>query len=187
MNRIRELRKARGLSGYDLAKLVGTTAQQISRLERGGRDGRRLTVEWMTKIARALNVTPSDLISERAMLNSQDEIADADVEHASVRTALASRGLKIYRVVTDSVSEAGYPEDTIITVDETADAINKIRTGDVVLVEVASPAGGQLRILRQIVLPRTLITNRRGTTSSFAIDDPVMEARIVGVALREHD
>jgi phage repressor protein C with HTH and peptisase S24 domain len=61
-NRIRELREALGWSQTDLAlKLVPKTSQpQIDRLEKADR---RLTVEWMARVAKALNVPARDILS----------------------------------------------------------------------------------------------------------------------------
>lgn len=61
-NRIAELRVARGLSQEDLAREVGTSNQQISKLERG--QG-RLTVEWMLRLAPVLGVEPAELMTAR--------------------------------------------------------------------------------------------------------------------------
>ena len=61
MNRIRELRHARRLSLVETARLAGTTVQQLSRLELGER---RLTVDWMRRIAGALGVRVTDLLPE---------------------------------------------------------------------------------------------------------------------------
>jgi phage repressor protein C with HTH and peptisase S24 domain len=58
-NRIKELRRARGLTLQKLAKKAGTTNQQISRLERGER---RLTTDWMERLAGALGCSPVSLI-----------------------------------------------------------------------------------------------------------------------------
>ena len=58
-NRIRELREARGLTQAQLAELVGTTGQQMGRLEAGAR---KLTVEWMQLLAPALGVNMADLM-----------------------------------------------------------------------------------------------------------------------------
>lgn len=59
-NRILELRKEKGLTLSQLAEKTGSTAQQIGRLEKGER---RLTTDWMEKIAFALGVMPEDLMS----------------------------------------------------------------------------------------------------------------------------
>ena len=58
-NNIKKFRKMAGLSQEKLADKVGTTLQQISRLER---DERKLTPEWAEKIAKALNIEPYKLL-----------------------------------------------------------------------------------------------------------------------------
>src|SRR5262245_56748691 len=60
MNRIRELREARGMTGEQLARAIGTTSATIYKLERGDR---RLTADWMEKIAAVLRCTIADLVS----------------------------------------------------------------------------------------------------------------------------
>lgn len=67
-NRIRELRQARSLSLEEVARMAGTTIQQISRLERGQR---RLTDDWMHRIAAALSVPPADLLPRRAKVEQE--------------------------------------------------------------------------------------------------------------------
>jgi transcriptional regulator with XRE-family HTH domain len=60
-NNILKLRNERGLSQQKLADLVGTSGPQINRLEKGER---RLSQDWMVKLAKALGVAPADLISD---------------------------------------------------------------------------------------------------------------------------
>ena len=60
-NRLRELRKALGLTLNDVASAAGTSNQQLGMLERGER---RLTVEWMQKLAPVLGVEPRDLLPD---------------------------------------------------------------------------------------------------------------------------
>ncbi|WP_297022434.1 helix-turn-helix domain-containing protein [Thalassospira sp.] len=60
-NRIKKKRKARGLTLKQLAEIVGVSNQQISHLENGRR---RLSVEWLLRIAEALECQPSDLLVE---------------------------------------------------------------------------------------------------------------------------
>ncbi|HEY8351118.1 MAG TPA: helix-turn-helix transcriptional regulator [Sphingomonadales bacterium] len=59
--RIRELRKQKGLTLQELGERVRppTTAQTIGRLETGQR---KLTLDWLDKIAEALDVAPMELI-----------------------------------------------------------------------------------------------------------------------------
>lgn len=58
MNRIRELRKARGLSQDDLAKLLGTTTVTFSRWERGVMHPR---IRYQKGLAKRLGVSIPEL------------------------------------------------------------------------------------------------------------------------------
>jgi transcriptional regulator with XRE-family HTH domain len=60
-NRIKVIRVVRGLSLDELAERVGTTNQQISHLE-GGK--RRLTVDWLIRLSKALACHPWELVSD---------------------------------------------------------------------------------------------------------------------------
>ena len=60
MNRIEEFRKNKKWTAKHLAELVGTSAPQIFRLEKGER---KLSQDWMERIAKVLECTPADLIS----------------------------------------------------------------------------------------------------------------------------
>ena len=57
-NRIREWRGKRRITLAELARRVGTSAQQMGRLEVGSR---RLTQGWMVKLAAALEIRAADL------------------------------------------------------------------------------------------------------------------------------
>jgi transcriptional regulator with XRE-family HTH domain len=59
-NKIRQLRDEKGFTLEQVAEAVDTSVQQLSRLERGER---RLTVEWMDRIASALGVAPAALLT----------------------------------------------------------------------------------------------------------------------------
>lgn len=58
-NRIKELRERRGLTQEKLAEVAQTTRSQIVKLERGER---RLTVDWMRRLAPFLDCLPADLL-----------------------------------------------------------------------------------------------------------------------------
>lgn len=58
-NRLREIRLERKLTLDQVAKAAGTTNQQVGMLERGER---RLTVEWMERLAPVLRVQPAELL-----------------------------------------------------------------------------------------------------------------------------
>jgi len=63
-NRIKVLREAHGLSLEALAKKLGTTNQQISLLETGQR---RLTVDWLYRLSKALKCHPWDIVEDNAL------------------------------------------------------------------------------------------------------------------------
>lgn len=58
-NNIKALRESAGLSMAQLAELVGTSDTQINKLEKGER---RLTEDWMRRLARALKVQPVEIM-----------------------------------------------------------------------------------------------------------------------------
>jgi phage repressor protein C with HTH and peptisase S24 domain len=58
-NRIREFRQRANLTMQALAERAGTSAAQINKLEKGER---RLTVDWMVRLGRALEVDPKELL-----------------------------------------------------------------------------------------------------------------------------
>jgi transcriptional regulator with XRE-family HTH domain len=59
MNRIKELRALKGLSQDKLAELAGTNSGQIARLENGQR---KLSQEWMNRLAPHLGVPPGEIL-----------------------------------------------------------------------------------------------------------------------------
>jgi len=58
-NRIRELRKERGLTQVELAQMLGVSQTAIYKLETGASD---LDTRWMKKISQVLNVRPCELL-----------------------------------------------------------------------------------------------------------------------------
>jgi len=59
-SRIREIRRSKGLTLQQVAERAGTTAQTIGRLETGMRT---LSINWVRRIAEALEADPSELLS----------------------------------------------------------------------------------------------------------------------------
>ena len=156
---------------------------QITRLETGER---RLSVDWMHLLAHALGVPAADLLSTRPPLPATDEIGPADPVYAAVAAAIKQRGLRLYQVLTDSVLDAGIKAGTEIAVDETPEGIVGAKDGDVVVVDASdAPDGDTVRLLRQFIKPRTLITNRPGLTDVMTLDDTDLRIRISGVVIRE--
>ncbi|MEQ9349802.1 MAG: helix-turn-helix transcriptional regulator, partial [Alphaproteobacteria bacterium] len=71
-NRIKELRQSGGMTAAQLADQVGTSASQIVKLERGER---RLTQEWMIRLAAVLGCAPADIMGGGFL--PQDGVYDA--------------------------------------------------------------------------------------------------------------
>lgn len=63
-NNIAAFRERKGWARPELAKRMGTSAQQLERLEKGQRG---LTTDWIEKAARALGVPPGDIITPGAV------------------------------------------------------------------------------------------------------------------------
>jgi transcriptional regulator with XRE-family HTH domain len=83
---IRRIRNERGLTAKEFAARIGTSAPQITRLEKGQR---QLTVFWLNRIAMGLDVAINDLLNEKAVpslvsvtyeagRNEGDELSKAD-------------------------------------------------------------------------------------------------------------
>ncbi len=185
MNRIREIREQRGLTQAQLAEAIGTTQPTIYRLELGRR---KLTVEWMQKIAKALNVNTADLIATAVIAGLSEEAEPYVSEDAAVSaSALAKRGLAHFRVKSNSVEAAGIPAGSVILIDMSPEAIMRVATGDVVIAQVNSHAEllKATTIVRQYVAPALLTTNRAGANLAFSMNDAAFDVAIKGVQVKD--
>jgi transcriptional regulator with XRE-family HTH domain len=179
-NRIRFLRERQEMSQVELARLVGTTQQQVSRYEKGEHE---LTVDWMRRFSKALGVPPMELISNAAMAGLADEVeALNNGEYSAVAAIAAAKGTHLYRVLTDSVARVGVAYGAIIGVDSTATP----KTGDVVLVEMSETPDEHpaYRMLWQYAQPDLLHTNRAGFNIIVNLDDPMLNIRVLGVVIQ---
>jgi hypothetical protein len=136
----------------------------------------------MELLAETLSCSATDLVRNvLAVENSKPDVEPS--ESNPVVDAIASRGLRVYRVTERSVSYGGRPRD-IITVDETEAAAATPTGLDIVLVEVGNE---RHRVLRKFVPQTLLITNRDGANLTINLNDPTFTPRIVGVVLRPKD
>jgi transcriptional regulator with XRE-family HTH domain len=74
--KIRDIRKARGLTLQELAEKVGTTAQTIQRLET---DNMTVSVDWLRRIAAAFNL-PAAALLEGGGVQTVRYIGDVDAD-----------------------------------------------------------------------------------------------------------
>lgn len=168
-----------GLSSDELAALIGTDGSQIRKLEAGKR---RLTEDWMRRLAPALQCRPIDLIDVAAIADWANEAEPASIGLNGVAQAIASRGLSVYRVLSSTVTLAGIHPGDIITVDESDGAISSPPAGSIVLVEAGEDP--TVLALRQFLPPGLLSTNRSGMNYSVQLADKLMALRIKGVVVR---
>lgn len=142
-NRIRDIRKAKGLTLADLAAACDppTTAQTIGRLETGMR---QLSLGWMNKIAAALGVEPASLMRAEAAAPAQivAELAAGGAQAlATPREALLPSEL---------TSDDG-PAPLVLAVRE---SVGEYRPGDLIWLKPLDPADAQSAINRDCLLPR---------------------------------
>lgn len=163
-NRIRELRKQRGWSASQLAEAVGTSYQQIYRLEHGER---RLTLDWMQRLARALEVPPEHLMPSGTRKTLDSEFVDLEIRGSvhtgkwSDRSELQSMILQTVRVprpsddddlfvliCEDPAMDREYPNGTLLVCGPVTDHRQPI-SGDHVVVERRDSEGKIERQLRE--------------------------------------
>ncbi len=144
INRIREIRKARGLTLAELAEACTppTTAQTIGRLETGTRT---LSINWMDRIGTALGIDPQHLVRSeqqpRAQVIAELGLADAQgLPHP--REAVLPHEL----VEGDS--------DAPMMVMEVTAAIGEYRPGDLIWLNRIDPAQAAGAVNRDCLIPR---------------------------------
>ena len=190
-NRIREIRESMGLSKAALGRRVGTSGVQIGRLEIGDpeKGGRKLTVEWMRPIAEALGVKPADLLAEAVIAELCDDVAaETPIELAAIAGALKARRMGFYRVLTDAVADAGIVSRSIIVADHTESAIEAAKTGDIVIADARrTTTEERALILRVLVRPDMLVTNRPQSNVAMKLHDESIDARITAVIVQDAD
>ncbi len=180
MNRIKQIRTRLGMSQAALAEKADTSAAQIQRLESGER---RLTEEWMRRIAEALSVRPADLLAIATIADFSDELEPYTWGASAIEQSLTTLKLKPYKIVSDSVELAGYGDGAIVLVTTNQEALKQLETGDIVVVEVSEKDAfneGHKLIARQFISPGLLITNRNGTNLALQLEDPDLHFAITG-------
>ena len=144
INRIREIRKAKGLTLADLAEACDppTTAQTIGRLETGRRN---LSIKWMDRIGAALDIDPQVLVRSeeqpRAQIVAELGLADpealASPREAILPTEIAAQG-----------------DDAPMLVLEVTASVGEYRPGDMVWLRQIEPDEAGSAINRDCLVPR---------------------------------
>jgi hypothetical protein len=159
---------------------------QIGRLEEGQR---RLTVEWMRPIAEQLGVKPAELLSDAVLAELCDDVAaETPPAMSIIAGALKARKMCLYRVLSDAVSDAGIASGSIIIADHSESAVMGARSGDVVLAEVRRAMTEETTIiLRVLVRPDLLVTNRPRANVAIKLQDEAVDARLCAVVVPNAD
>lgn len=140
----------------------------------------------MRVLSSALGVQPADLLVSAALATIKDEIELAAPNGmANVARALASKSMKLYRVLDDAVEDAGIRSGQVFVSEETPEAIASARTGDVVVCALRKRNTDERAALalRVFVAPDMLVTNRAGNNIALKLNDLSIEAVIVGVVV----
>ncbi len=142
-NRIRDIRKAKGMTLADLAAACDppTTAQTIGRLETGMR---QLSLRWMDKIAAALDVDPASLMRAESGQTAQivaELVAGGALALAAPREAL----------LPSELAAADGPAPLVLAVGE---SIGEYRPGDLVWLRQLDAADTLGAINRDCLVPK---------------------------------
>lgn len=168
-----------------MAARVGTSQAQIHKLETGQR---KLTVEWMQRLGKALDVAPIELIQAALAADLTDDVRpyrSTDPLLAAV-SATPLKGLEFYEVVSDSLEQLGYQVHDLLLVDGSKEAIGAIPNGAAVIVR-AEIGGRRATRLRQFIAPALLVTNRSGRNDATSMNSHDLDVSIVGVVLNKVD
>lgn len=176
MNRIREIREAAGLTQDELAEKANTSQNTIYRLESGRM---QLTQEWMERIARVLFCSPKDLIENIALTELRDDVEELPTD--AVTAAIAKRGIRVYRVTSNSVVGAGIKIGDVVTIDSSEASIAGVQGLDIVLATIGASGA---KVLRQFVPPNILLSNQDVQSLAVSINDKSLSPTIIGVVLR---
>ena len=141
INRIRDIRKSKGMTLADLAAacVPPTTAQTIGRLETGMRS---LSLKWMERIARALEIDPELLVRSDQSPRS------------SVVASLRASGPEALAAPREAILPIDLAGDGALIVLAVEDSVGEYRPGDLVWLRQIAPDAAAQAINRDVLVPR---------------------------------
>lgn len=191
-NRIRELRKARGLTVEELAEKAELSHSYISRLETGRR---RLSREIAERIANAMTVSTAEVMdlvtNERERQGrgpshglSEDAAPYVHVGESAPMVPRAGPNTDPWQVKSNVLDKIGITDGDIIYVDLSAEAVDNVKPLQSVIAQIYSDDDGlnAATVLRQFVPPSLLITNTSGENAP-PLDLDKGEAYVKGVVV----
>ena len=165
LNRVELLRKAAGgLSMDGLAKKVEevsgekANSSQINKLEKGSQE---MTTKWMVRIARALEISPIEVIFDpTSSLVSSSDVDPLGVEPNDDLAKFEVDGRKLWVIRTEVMDELDLRVGDVVLAEPISDAGSELRLGDIVLCENGhGPKGKPITLIRQFIEPSLLTTN----------------------------
>ncbi|MBX7495674.1 helix-turn-helix transcriptional regulator [Qipengyuania sp. 6B39] len=141
INRIRDIRKQKGMTLADLAAACSppTTPQTVGRLETGMRN---LSIKWMDRIAAALDVDPELLVrSEHA-------------EHPQIVATLERSGPEALETPRDAILATDLGSEGALMVLDIAWPHGEYRPGDQLWLRQIAPEDAARAINRDVLVPR---------------------------------
>ncbi|WP_334182872.1 helix-turn-helix domain-containing protein [Novosphingobium sp.] len=140
INRIRDIRLQKGLTLADVAAACQppTTAQTIGRLETGMRN---LSLAWMNRIAKALDIEPERL------LRSESEVP------AMVMAVLSESGADSPRTRREAILPSDLAADTPWMVMDVEQSCGEYRAGDQVWLRRSPPQDAPKLLNRDVLAP----------------------------------
>ena len=165
-----------------MAERAETTAQQIGRLEKGTR---KLTVEWLTRLSKALVVDPEDILLRRTNITTINKIGFVEAGNWQEATQLPvdewepicyeansnMKGKHIFALgVRGNSMNRIFPEEkTTLICCDVADYPYNIENGDYIIAQRISPDGKYEATVKRYtrIDDNTVILTPESTDTSF--------------------
>ena len=180
-NRIKDLRKEKGLTLNQLSEKTGISASHLSRIEAGARG---LKLEYIESISRVLSVTPTELIAGQEFGYESDLLPYTPPKGTALEKAIASEpSQKMFRVLSDVLNELGIQDGDVVIANMAKSALQNLTIGQPVVVAMPSKVKDrQPLLLRQYITPNMLVTN---SVSQNALPIHIVRsgAKIIGLVM----
>ena len=156
-NRIKQLRLERGFSLTELAQKIGISESHLSRVEAGARG---LHLSKMEALAGALGVPVTEILSSQSLGYMPDLAPYTPPKGSAIEKALTSTTQKMFKVLSNVMSELGITEGDPIIADTHPKGLKDLSMGQLVVAQVFPVDSVQgVLLLRQYIIPHLLITN----------------------------
>ena len=180
-NRIKQLRLERGMSLKELAEQIGVTDSQLSRAENGKRG---LQAKKLENLARFFKVPVGEFMSLENSATLADVAPYTPPKGSVLEKAFTSTTQKMFKVLTNGMSELAITEGDPIIVETKPIARTDLKMGEIIIAEVSDHrAGVSVLVLRQYIEPNLLVTNSCDD-NAMPIHIVKTRAKIIGRVLR---